>query len=57
MGKIHIKNGAPDKVEDRQDERTGAYYRLWYYYSKGIAYVFEDAIGTGEYRLLTTEMI
>jgi GWxTD domain-containing protein len=57
MGKIYIKNGAPDKVEDRQDEHTAAYYRLWYYYSKGIAYVFEDVIGSGEYRLLTTEMI
>jgi hypothetical protein len=32
-------------------------YQLWYYYSKGVVYVFEDAIGTGEYRLLTTEMI
>lgn len=57
MGKIYLKNGAPDKVEDRQDEHTAANYRLWYYYSKGIAYVFEDVIGTGEYRLLTTEMM
>jgi GWxTD domain-containing protein len=57
MGKIYMKNGPPDKVDDRQDPRTGMYYRVWSYYSKGIAYVFEDAIGTGEYRLLTTEMI
>ena len=57
MGKTYLKNGSPDKVEDRQESRLGGSYVLWYYYSRGIVYIFEDAIGTGEYRLITTEMI
>ena len=57
MGRTYLKNGSPDKVEDRQEGRLGRSYVLWYYYSKGVVYVFEDAIGTGEYRLVTTEMI
>ena len=52
-----MKNGAPDKIESAQEARMGRYVQIWYYNSKGIAYVFEDAIGTGDYRLLTTEMI
>ena len=57
MGKTYLLNGRPDKIENRQDARMARNYQLWYYYSKGVVYVFEDAIGTGEYRLLTTEMI
>jgi GWxTD domain-containing protein len=57
MGKIYIQNGRPDKVEDRQEPRMGRNYQLWYYYSKGIVFVFEDLIGTGEYHLLSTEMM
>jgi GWxTD domain-containing protein len=57
MGRTYLKNGSPDRVEDRQDSRLGRSYVLWYYNSKGIVYIFEDAIGTGEYRLVTTEVI
>jgi GWxTD domain-containing protein len=57
MGKIYIKSGPPDKVEDRQDSRIGRNYELWYYYSKGIVYIFEDTIGYGDYHLLSTEMM
>jgi GWxTD domain-containing protein len=57
MGKVYIQNGRPDKVEDRQEPRMGRYYQLWYYYSKGVVFVFEDPIGTGEYHLLSTEMM
>ncbi|MDD4858262.1 MAG: GWxTD domain-containing protein [Candidatus Krumholzibacteria bacterium] len=57
MGKIYLKNGAPDNVEDRQEGSMGRYYRLWYYYSNGVVYVFEDALGTGDYHLLSTEII
>jgi GWxTD domain-containing protein len=57
MGRIYLKNGAPDNVEDRQEGSMGRYYRFWYYYSKGVVYVFEDALGTGEYHLLSTDMI
>jgi GWxTD domain-containing protein len=57
MGKTYLLNGQPDKIENRQDVRMGRNYQLWYYYSKSVVYLFEDAVGTGEYRLLTTEMI
>lgn len=57
MGATYMKNGAPDKIESAQEAHMGRYVQIWYYNSKGIAYIFEDAIGTGDYRLLTTEMI
>jgi GWxTD domain-containing protein len=57
MGKIYIQHGPPDKVEDRQTSQLGGNYQLWYYYSKGVVYVFEDTIGTGDYHLLSTEMM
>ena len=57
MGKVYIQNGRPDKIEDRQEPRMGRNYQLWYYNSKGIVFVFEDVIGSGEYHLLSTEMM
>ena len=57
MGRIYVKHGRPDKVEDRQGSRLGRNYQLWYYYSKGTVFIFEDSIGSGEYHLLSTEMI
>ncbi len=57
MGKIYIEHGPPDKVEDRQTERLGGNYQVWYYYSRGVYYVFEDTIGSGDYHLLTTEIM
>jgi GWxTD domain-containing protein len=57
MGKIYIRDGPPDKVEDRQDSRIGRNFQLWYYYSKGIVFIFEDTIGYGDYHLLSTEMM
>lgn len=57
MGKIYLQNGAPDKVEDRQDSMLGRSFQLWYYHSKGVVYLFEDSAGNGDYRLFSTEMI
>jgi GWxTD domain-containing protein len=57
MGKIYIEHGPPDKVEDRQTTQLGGNYQLWYYYSKGVVYIFEDMIGAGDYHLLSTEMM
>jgi GWxTD domain-containing protein len=57
MGAIYIRNGRPDKIEDRQEPRMGRSYQLWYYYSKGVVFIFEDSIGSGEYHLLSTEMM
>jgi GWxTD domain-containing protein len=57
MGKTYLLNGQPDKIESRQDARLARNYQLWYYYAKGIVYVFEDISGSGDYHLFTTEMI
>lgn len=57
MGKIYLKNGAPDKVEDRQNVSIGTNWQLWYYNSKGTVYIFEDTTGNGDYHLYTTEMM
>jgi GWxTD domain-containing protein len=54
MGRIFIKNGKPDKVVTKQGGEFGAYYQFWYYYSKGIIYVFVDKFGTGDYRYVET---
>jgi len=57
MGRVYIANGHPDKVVERQGSMLGKYYQYWYYYSKGLVYIFEDAIGNGDYRLLTVRML
>ena len=54
MGRIYIRNGKPDKVVTKQGGRLGVYYQFWYYYSKGIIYVFTDKFGTGDYRYTGT---
>ena len=57
MGTVYLRDGPPDKVEDRQDSALGRSFQLWYYHSKGLVYIFEDSIGNGDYRLFSTEMI
>lgn len=56
-GKIYLRYGRPDDVVDRQGRAYGTNYQLWFYYSRGIVYIFEDMMGTGDYRLLETRMI
>jgi len=57
MGKVYIANGHPDRIVDRQGAMLGKYYEYWYYYSKGVVYIFEDALGNGDYRLLNVRML
>ncbi|MCD6380534.1 GWxTD domain-containing protein [bacterium] len=54
MGRIFIKNGKPDKVVTKQGDEFGVYYQFWYYYSRGIIYIFADKFGTGDYRYVRT---
>jgi len=56
-GKVYMRYGRPDDVVDRQGRAYGTNYQLWYYYSRGMLYIFEDMLGTGDYRLLETRMI
>jgi GWxTD domain-containing protein len=56
MGKIYLEFGKPDKVSDYPGQ-LGRGYQYWYYYSIGTIFVFEDPIGTGEYQLMSTEIM
>ncbi len=57
MGRIYIKYGKPDSVVERQGRMLGSTYRLWYYYSRNIVFIFDDAIGSGDYHLVTTRSL
>ncbi len=56
-GRIYIRHGAPDRIVERPGRMLGSNYELWYYFSMGVVYIFEDAQGLGEYKLLTTQPI
>lgn len=55
-GKTYISEGPPDRVE-RRGESSMRSYELWYYDKKGVVFIFEDVLGTGDYRLLTTRLL
>lgn len=59
MGKVYIKNGRPDKIQDGSGGpySLGSYYQLWYYYSKGIVYIFQSPTGSGDYYLVDTRIL
>lgn len=57
MGRIHIKYGRPDKIEERQGQTLGTNFRFWFYYSRGILFIFEDTLGTGDFHLVATRQI
>lgn len=57
MGKIYIKYGEPDKIVETDGKVLGSMIQYWIYYSQGLAYIFEDTTGMGDYQLLTTQMI
>ncbi|MDD3641984.1 MAG: GWxTD domain-containing protein [Candidatus Krumholzibacteria bacterium] len=56
-GRIYIRYGPPDEEIDRDGTTLGARLKIWYYYSRGIAFIFEDPMGTGRYTLMTTRSI
>lgn len=57
MGRIYITYGAPDLDEERDGPVLGSRYRLWYYYSLGAVFIFEDPSGSGSFRLKETRSI
>lgn len=56
-GKVYMQYGRPDDIAERQGRAYGTNYQLWFYYSRGIVYIFEDMLGTGDYRLLETRIL
>jgi GWxTD domain-containing protein len=55
-GLVFIRHGKPDKITE-STTGFGRNYRYWFYYSLGAVYIFQDQFGTGEYRLVSTELL
>ncbi len=55
-GRVYIRHGRPDKISEASSG-IGRSYQYWYYYSLGAVFIFEDPVGTGEYQLVSTEML
>jgi GWxTD domain-containing protein len=51
MGRIYIKYGDPDRVEEVQSEAFQSPTRIWYYDDRPLSFVFQDVNGFGLYRL------
>lgn len=51
-GRIYIKYGTPDEIDNKQFESSNP-YEYWQYYS-GIEFIFVDVRGTQEYTLVWT---
>lgn len=53
-GRIYMTYGPWDEIDDRQAPLIGNPYQIWYYRSvrEGKLFVFEDWTGTGDYRLV-----
>jgi GWxTD domain-containing protein len=55
-GKVFLRHGKPDKIAELTAD-FGRNYQYWYYYSLGAVYIFQDAFGMGDYRLVSTELL
>lgn len=51
-GKVYIKLGPPDEVESHPFDIDTRPYEIWYYYDRGIKFIFMDINGFGEYRII-----
>ncbi|MBM4116335.1 GWxTD domain-containing protein [bacterium] len=51
-GQVLLERGAPDRVEQLEDERNFRQLEYWYYLAAGLVYVFEDRHGAGDFLLL-----
>lgn len=51
-GQVLLERGAPDRVEQLEDERNFRQLEYWYYHAAGLVYVFEDRNGAGDFVLL-----
>jgi GWxTD domain-containing protein len=54
QGRVYLRYGPPDNEEDRDGATLGTKLKIWYYYSRGIVFIFEDPVGAGRYHLMET---
>ena len=53
-GRIYIRFGPPDQVEQVLDDSAGPAAEIWYYYGRNATFVFQDLDGFGRYVLSRT---
>ncbi|MEO0077479.1 MAG: GWxTD domain-containing protein [candidate division WOR-3 bacterium] len=51
-GRVYVKYGEPDAVEQKTLEMDMKPREYWYYYRQGLAFVFVDLRGDGDFRLV-----
>ncbi len=56
MGRIYIKFGPPDDIEDHPFDTDQKAYQIWYYSQYNIQFIFVDVTGFGEYKLANREV-
>ena len=52
QGRIYIRHGAPDQIEERAATFYEPPYQIWHYYQLNRRYVFADREGFGRYELV-----
>ncbi|UCH61835.1 MAG: GWxTD domain-containing protein [Fidelibacterota bacterium] len=53
MGMVYVIYGQPDEVERHPFDIDSKPYQIWFYYSRGLRFVFVDVNMLGDYRLIT----
>ncbi|MEO0079296.1 MAG: GWxTD domain-containing protein [candidate division WOR-3 bacterium] len=53
-GRIYVKYGEPDEVEQKVMEVNTKPREYWHYYKQGLVFIFIDLRGTGDFRLAWT---
>ncbi len=54
QGRVYIRNGAPDQVEDRPPTFYEPAYQVWQYFDSNRRYVFADREGFGRWELVSS---
>ncbi len=52
-GRIYVTYGAPDAIESKPFEIDQPAQQIWYYYSRGLVFLFVDRFGWGEFVLVS----
>lgn len=51
-GRVFIRYGRPDRIEEAPDRIDQGEYRIWHYYARNLSFVFYAQFAGGEYRLI-----
>lgn len=52
-GRVYVTYGAPDAIESKHFEIDRPAQQIWYYYSRGLVFMFVDRFGWGEFVLVS----